>query len=181
MPRVRTNLDQVRTIRIQTICDKAMAKPKDKTSTTSEEPADASLLEESMGYLVRRTFRAFTHALEIRLSRHDVTISMWFFLRLLWEGDGRTQKELAEELGLSQPTTVSAMDTLEKRGLIRRVRNTDDRRKVNIHLTRSGKQLKSKLIGYAEEVNAVALAGMSPKDVAQARKLLLAMNRALAK
>src|SRR5437867_7075837 len=94
-----------------------------ESSRLAKQRSALAPLEDSMGYLVRRTFRGFTRALEKRLARHNITISMWFFLRLLWEGDGRTQTELSKELGLTQPTTVSAMDNLERRGLIRRHRN----------------------------------------------------------
>ncbi|MEA3196410.1 MAG: hypothetical protein QOF32_462, partial [Gammaproteobacteria bacterium] len=45
---------------------------------------DHSKVGFSTGYLVRKTFRAFTRSLEQRLAPHDVSLSMWFFLRLLW-------------------------------------------------------------------------------------------------
>src|SRR5262245_15459067 len=109
-------------------------------------------LSDSMGYLVRRTFRAFTRCLEQRLATHDISISMWFFLRLLWEGDGRTQKEISRELGFTPANTVAAMDNLEARGFIVRKRNTHDRREIHIHLTAAGRQLKEQLMHYAEEV-----------------------------
>ena len=137
------------------------------------------LLDESMGYLVRKTFRAFTRSLELRLAEHDVSISMWFFLRRLWEGDGLTQKELSKELGLTQPTTAAAMDNLERRGLIRRSRNPGDRRKINIYLTSSGKDLKPRLAKYAAEINEIAVRGFSKPEVATVRDLLSRMMEAL--
>lgn len=135
--------------------------------------------DDSMGYLVRRTFRAFTRSLEQRLNEHDVSISMWFFLRLLWEQDGITQKDLSLALGLSQPTTVSAIDNLERRGLVRRYRNVEDRRKVNVHLTKAGKNLRGNLIGYAHEVNAIGISDLSKAEVETLRDLLLRVNAAL--
>jgi DNA-binding MarR family transcriptional regulator len=135
--------------------------------------------EDSMGYLVRRTYRSFTHALERRLAEHGVSISMWFFLRLLWEGDGRTQKELSDELGLTGATTVSAIDNLEKRGLVKRRRNVEDRRKSNIYLTPAGYALRDQLIHHAAEVNTVALRGFTPEEIAKARDFLERMNDAL--
>jgi DNA-binding MarR family transcriptional regulator len=140
-----------------------------------------ALTDNSMGYLVRRTYRAFTHALELRLKEHGVTISMWFFLRLLWERDGRTQKELSQELSMAQPSTVSAMDNLERRGLITRIRSSEDRRKINIHLTDAGRDLKHKLAHHAHEVNEVALASFSEPEVELLRSMLLRINEAFAK
>src|SRR5690349_1883492 len=108
-----------------------------KSMETTKKPQKSTIRKEellsgSMGYLVRRTFRAFTRVLEQRLVAEDISISMWFFLRLLWEGDERNQKEISDELGLTPPTTVSAMDNLEKRGLIVRKRNPQDRREILI-------------------------------------------------
>ena len=133
-----------------------------------------------MGYLVRRTYRNFTGALEERLSKHGVSISMWFFLRLLWEEDGRNQRELSEELGLTPPTTVSAMDNLERRGLIRRERGHKDRRQVSILLTASGRKLRTKLAHYATEVNAIALKELNAAEVSELRRLLMKVDSSLA-
>jgi MarR family transcriptional regulator, organic hydroperoxide resistance regulator len=132
-------------------------------------------LNDSAGYLVRRAYRAFTRALEQRLAAHDVSISMWFFLRLLWLEDGKTQKALSEELGLSQPTTVPAIDNLEKRGFVERRRNTADRRKSNVFLTPAGRALEIVLVPYVTEVNGIALDGLSPQEQILARQLLVRM------
>lgn len=145
-----------------------------------KDTASGASLDESMGYLVRRTFQAFTRGLEQRLAPHGVSISMWFFLRLLWERDGLSQKEISHELGLTQPTTVAAMDNLEGRGLIRRHRNLDDRRKVNIHLTPAGTALREVLAPFATEVNAVALTDFTDVERETLQRLLLRVNAALA-
>ena len=144
-----------------------------------QESASADSLSSSMGYLVRRTFQAFTRTMAQRLAGHDITLSMWYFLRLLWEGDGRTQKDISTELGLTPPTTVSAMDNLERRGLIIRKRNPQDRREIHVYLTPAGRQLKTKLSRYAHEVNAIALRKLTKQETQQLRALLLKVNEAL--
>ena len=136
---------------------------------------DRAPLSDSTGYVVRRAYRAFTRALELRLATHDVSISMWFFLRLLWLENGQTQKALSEELGLSQPTTVAAIDNLERRGFVERRRNAADRRKSNVFLTPAGRALEAELVPYAKQVNDVALQTLSPRDQDMARRLLLRM------
>jgi MarR family transcriptional regulator, organic hydroperoxide resistance regulator len=123
-----------------------------------------SPVNDSMGYLVRRTYRNMTRGLEVRL---------------LWEGDGKTQKELTEELGLRQPTTVSAMDTLEKRLLVRRAPNPNDRRSTLIYLTEGGRSIKAKLLPYADEANSLALKDLSRSEIGTLRKLLLKINATL--
>lgn len=46
--------------------------------------------------------------------------------------------ELAERLQMQQHGAVALVSRCERAGLVRRVRNRDDRRRVQIHLTRAG-------------------------------------------
>ena len=161
--------------------------PKKKTATVKAvvgvqdylDTADLSRIDMSTGYLVRKTFRAFTRVLEQCLSPYDVSLSMWFFLRVLWERDGVAQKELADELGLTQATTVAAMDVMEKRGLIERRQNSTDRRRSDIFLTKEGHALKSRLLRHAVEVNSIAHEGISAGELVQLRELLNRLIRSL--
>ena len=141
--------------------------------------ADSMSLDASMGYLIRRTFRGLTEVLEDKLADHKLSSSMWYFLRLLWESDGLTQKELSAQLGLTQPTTVAAMDNLERRGLIKRKRNVTDRRKINIHLTPAGVALKKEIQPFAREVNELALRDLSDAEVETLRRMLWSINGAV--
>src|SRR5271166_1078368 len=82
--------------------------------------------ETSSGYLVRDAHRAFQRLLEKRIAPFGVTRGQWYFLRVLWSRDGVSQRELSERVGMMEPTTVIALRGMEKAGLIRRVRSTDD-------------------------------------------------------
>ena len=71
----------------------------------------------SLGYLVRDANRAFQRLLEKRISPHGVTRGQWYFLRVLWEEDGLSQRELSARVGMMEPTTVIALRGMEKAGL----------------------------------------------------------------
>jgi DNA-binding MarR family transcriptional regulator len=135
--------------------------------------------DQSVGYLVRETHRAFLRALGARVSRHGVSIGMWYFLRALWEEDGLTQRELSRRVRMMEPTTATALESMERRGLISRTRNSQDRRKVNIRLTERGLRLREVLLPYAMEVNQVALAGISAKEIPLLREHLDRIKRNL--
>ena len=45
--------------------------------------------DQSVGYLLRDTHRAFMRILQTRIAADNVTVGMWFFLRALWEEDRR--------------------------------------------------------------------------------------------
>lgn len=137
------------------------------------------LPQHSLGYLLRDTYRAFSRLLQARISPHGVTIGQWYFLRVLWEEDGLTQRELSQRVGMMEPTTVTALNGMEKRGYVRRVRNATDRRKVNIFLTDKGRSLRGKLLPFAAEVNKIAARALTPADIEKLRAILSAMKGSL--
>lgn len=132
--------------------------------------------ETSVGYLLRDTYRAFTKVLKTRIAAHGVTIGQWYFLRVLWDEDGLTQRELSQRVGMMEPTTVTALNGMEKRGYVKRVRNTDDKRKVNIYLTDRGRALRNTLLPHAIDVNIRAVAVVALADVEALRRTLNAMK-----
>src|SRR5919112_6208803 len=77
-------------------------------------------LETSVGYQVRMVYRAMQRLLQARIGPHGVTLGMWYYLRALWHEDGLTQRELSRRIGTMEPSTLSAIQTMERRGLVKR-------------------------------------------------------------
>ncbi|CAO3445039.1 Transcriptional regulator, MarR family [Azospirillum argentinense] len=121
---------------------------------------------------VREAHRAIARALQLRIADHGVSMGQWYFLRALWEEDGLTQRELSQRVGMMEPTTVTALNNLERCDLVQRVRNPHDRRKVNIYLTPKGKALRADILPCAEEIEEAAAQGISPDELALAVSVL---------
>lgn len=134
-----------------------------------------------MAHLVRDTERAFRRALQMRLAVHGVPFGHWSFLRILWEADGLTQKELSARAGVMEPTTFTAMKAMEALGYITRKQLPTNKKNMYVYLTNEGRALKEKLVPMAEDANHVSVHGVSPQDVKTARKVLLAMIENLAR
>jgi DNA-binding MarR family transcriptional regulator len=81
-----------------------------------------------------RNLRRETEALGV--TSHQVTL-LW----LVRSRPGLSLRELAAEEGISAPSLSAHVDRLEAAGLLRRVRSTDDRRRVGLELTREGQSL----------------------------------------
>ncbi|WP_245953842.1 MarR family winged helix-turn-helix transcriptional regulator [Parasphingopyxis lamellibrachiae] len=126
----------------------------------------------SIGYLTRVAFRSFSRLLEQRTLQHGVSAGQWRFLRQLWLNDGITQRELSEKVGLREPTTVIAIRSLEKAGLVTRKKSKVDRRKIHIHLTKEAKRLEHVLGPCVAEVQDMATRSMSDRDIEQLQALL---------
>lgn len=128
-----------------------------------------------LAHLVKDLLRTIQRAMQIRLAEHSVSIGQWVFLRILWERDAITQRELSELAGVSEPTTYSALLSMEKLGLITRQKLAGNMRNLSVCLTPKGRSLKATLVPLAEEVNAVAISGLSAQEVAAFKQTLLRM------
>jgi DNA-binding MarR family transcriptional regulator len=134
-----------------------------------------------LAHLVKDATRALVRALQMRLAAHAVSFGHWTFLRILWESDGLTQRELSEQAGVMEPTTFSALKAMERLGYVVRRRRGGDRKKVYVYLTPKGRRLRDDLVPLAEEVNRIAVRRIPTVDVATARTVLLTTIENLAR
>lgn len=67
-----------------------------------------------------------------------LTHAGFVLLMTLWITGPRETRELAHVLRVSRPSIVSAVDTLERKGQVRRLSDSDDRRLVRVELTDDG-------------------------------------------
>ena len=81
-----------------------------------------------------RNVRRETEALGV--TSHQVTL-LW----LVRSSPGLSLRELAAQEGISAPSLSGHVDRLESAGLLRRIRSTDDRRRVGLELTEQGRAL----------------------------------------
>ena len=133
-----------------------------------------------MAHLVKDATRALLRALQARLAVHNVQLGHWTFLRILWERDGLTKRELSVEAGVMEPTTFSALRAMEAMGYVSLEQRPDNRKNIYVFLTPFGKGLREILVPLAEEVNAIALHNVADEDVAAGRRMLLSIVNNLA-
>ncbi|MFE9423277.1 MarR family winged helix-turn-helix transcriptional regulator [Kitasatospora sp. NPDC006697] len=86
-----------------------------------------------------------------RIAVLDLTPAQAGLLRTLARAPGRSQRELADDLGMPPSRFVPFADGLEQRGLIERRRNAEDRRLYALHLTDQGTALLGELAKVAME------------------------------
>ena len=89
-------------------------------------------------------------------------------------GDGATQKQLAETLGIELPSLTRTLAQLERQGLIERRIQTDDRRVRHVSFTTEGARVLAALDARADEARALLLAGL---DEAEREMLQRALRR----
>ena len=137
--------------------------------------------EDRLAHLVKDATRALVRALQMRLVEHGVSFGHWTFLRILWEHDGLTQRELSVEAGVMEPTTFSALKAMEQMGYVARRQVPENRKNVYVFLTAKGRALKGRLVPLAEDVNRIAVTGLTAADIARSRAILIAIIENLAR
>jgi len=133
-----------------------------------------------LAHLIRDAGRSLGHRLTPLLAEHDIPFGHWAFLRVLWDRDGLTQKELSDAVGVTEPTTFAAVKALMDRGYITRRHNPGNKRKFYVYLTPEGAALRDVLVPLAEEVNRIAVEGILPENITLMRETLLQIIENLA-
>ena len=80
-----------------------------------------------------------------RIAELDLTPAQVGLLRLVATRPGQSQQAIAAQLGTQPTRLVALVDGLEKRGLIERHRNPDDRRLYALELSEDGRALMSRV------------------------------------
>jgi len=97
------------------------------------------------------------------LDEIGLTYPQYLVMLVLWETPSRTVGELGAALHLDSGTLTPLLKRLEANGLVDRMRDPDDERRVIVTLTPDGKALKKKATSVPEalmERSGLDLAGM---------------------
>lgn len=106
--------------------------------TTVSDPAQTSHSLDILRSLRRIVRRIEGASIELE-SQHGVTAPQLLCLHALARADSSTQIELSREVRLSPPTLVGVIDRLEAKELVKRQRDTNDRRRIHLMLTDAGR------------------------------------------
>ncbi|WP_180900824.1 MarR family winged helix-turn-helix transcriptional regulator [Martelella soudanensis] len=123
--------------------------------------------DQSAGYLANHLARLFERGLAGRIRPLGLTTGTFPALLELWENDGLTQKQLVERLDIEQATMANTLSRMERDGLIRRERDSEDGRVQRIRLTERARALHDPAIAAATAENEDALQALSDEESAR--------------
>jgi DNA-binding MarR family transcriptional regulator len=128
--------------------------------------------EESVGYLMRRILSTVSLEVERELEPSGLTNAQWVPLLKLSMGSASTVAELARECMLDAGGMTRLLDRLETKGLVRRVRSSDDRRVVNLELTDEGRAAAKKIPAVLCGVQNAHMRGFTTEEWQLLRSML---------
>ncbi|MGE3800946.1 MAG: MarR family winged helix-turn-helix transcriptional regulator [Candidatus Kapaibacterium sp.] len=131
-------------------------------------------LDDALAYTIHRTARLLRYSLLHFFKRNglDITPEQWFMLYRLWEEDKRPQFELADPAIDDRPNITRLIDSLEKRGLVERQGDPDDRRRFLIALTPEAHKLLKELMPKVIEERERLFGSFSEGDLRALTRIL---------
>jgi DNA-binding MarR family transcriptional regulator len=120
------------------------------------------------------TVRAVRSRIDRSLQDAGLRLGQYQLLRLLWDNDGLTPRELADGLEVEMPTVTRTVQRLLRDGFVRREAHPADARSVRIYLTPRGRELQGRVSPILAAETEHALLGFS---AAELEELVEFMNR----
>lgn len=145
-------------------------------STSKKETIDM-LSTGELGFLVSAVRSSIWNAIERELKPLDISAAQFVVFNSIALGKGRTIGEFCRLLGYDSGAMTRLLDRIERKGLIRRVTNPEDRRSYLIELTAESRTIFPQARRRVEAVFHRLLAGFSD---AQAKALKRSLERVLA-
>lgn len=104
-------------------------------------------LENKLCFALYSASLAMTRVYKPLLDGIGLSYPQYLVMLVLWEKDGLMVSELGERLYLDSGTLTPLLKRMEASGLITRIRDVQDERRVHISLTAAGRKLKTKAAG----------------------------------
>jgi DNA-binding MarR family transcriptional regulator len=126
----------------------------------------------SIGFALSKARNVFTAEMDIALAGTGVTSSYVGALLLISRGVARSSIELSKLLGINAGFATRVIDRLERQGLVRRARDSLDRRVVSLTLTETGRDVAARIAEIVPAVLSQRLSDFYRQEFATLYRLL---------
>lgn len=130
---------------------------------------------EHVDSVFRRVSKLHHQTVSAYLSGREVYPGQPPLLRALSERDGQSQKELAEQMGITPATLNVMIARMEKAGLVERRADGVDQRISRVYLTERGNHAHQELRNMIDLMEKTCFRHFSPEEKMIFRRLLLQM------
>ena len=127
---------------------------------------------QSIGFLINKARNILTIEMDAALKDLDISSQQMGILMSLTLGLAATPFELSKLLGIDTGLMTRMLDKLEAKDLLQRSRSLEDRRVVNLALTKKGEEVAGQIPEVAPDVLNAHLKKFSKVEFEELRRLL---------
>ena len=146
--------------------------PRPPTPVDRTDAAAWLALDRQLCFAMYSASLAMTKVYKPLLAPLGLTYPQYLVMLVLWEGDGITVSQLGERLTLDSGTLTPLLKRLQALGLVERLRDAADERRVLLQLTPAGRRLKSRALAVPQ-----AIACATACDLAEVTALASQLQR----
>jgi len=123
----------------------------------------------NLGFLTNRIGRLVANLLKDQLGKDefDMPTHCIGILADLWEQDGIIQQDLAISIVKDKATIARALELMEKKNIIVRIKDEKDKRNKKIFLTYKGNQLQNQVLFHGDAIVKIAKKGIAKEEMEQ--------------
>ena len=129
-------------------------------------------VEDSVGFRITRLRAALFATVDREVAPWGVSSAQAAILIYIAHGRGNRAADIARDYSYDTGSMTRMVERLVKKGLLRRVRDTDDRRAVRLELTAKGQKLTGRLPAVAARALNGLLRGFTRAELEQLKGLL---------
>jgi DNA-binding MarR family transcriptional regulator len=108
-------------------------------------------LDDCIACITSRSAKKLADCFEKRLNYYNITRTQWIALYYISINKMITQKQLADQMSLKEPTVVRLLDKMEIHGWVNRVNSENDKRIKLLNLTDRGQKIETEMLDVAEK------------------------------
>lgn len=131
---------------------------------------------EIVGQLIHQTARVWRLKLDQRLRPLGLSQAKWRTIAMLADGH-LTQRDLAERLGIEEPTLARSLISMENGGWIKRENARHDRRCKTVHLERKSSAILQRIEETARNLRHELVETIPPDDLQTCMRVLSEIRR----
>ncbi len=120
--------------------------------------------ESCIAFSFNKVAKNLAEILNSQLIKKGITYSQWIAMYLINEYGEISQKDLANLMGVKEPTITGLVEKLERAGYVKRMLNQEDKRKNKLSITAQGKKINKESTRIAEDFQDACLADISESD-----------------
>jgi DNA-binding MarR family transcriptional regulator len=126
-----------------------------------------------LGFVVAKAKQLLSEELDALLRQSGYGIRHFALLSMIRRNSGLRQTDLCDSLGVDRTSMMKLVDELEQRGLLQRVRSTEDRRAYTLELTAAGEAWHAETLVPIVAEEERFLAPLSPGERALLQEMLM--------
>ncbi|WP_067755221.1 MarR family winged helix-turn-helix transcriptional regulator [Orrella dioscoreae] len=133
------------------------------------------LSNDSIGYLIKQVYLSLNRVIDKEMAPLELTAMQWRPLIMVALRRAETPAELARLIGVDTGAITRTLDRLESKGLLRRVRSSEDRRVIKLEMTEAGQATSERIPPLLASALNLHLRGFSNEEAAVLGGLLRRM------